>query len=154
MCFILAVYTVVVHSVFMQADDIIQFIPQRAPFVFVDAIHHSEERSTITSFNIKEDNLFITDGCLSETALVENIAQTAAAGIGHRIQLTGEKVTGGYIGGIRNLQVHRLPKVGEELRTETSIEHRILSAVKILGIVKVDGEEIASCELQIFLQNN
>lgn len=152
--FILAVYTVVVHFVIMQADDIIQFIPQRTPFVFVDAILNSEEKSTITSFSVKQDNLFIIDGHLSESALVENVAQTAAAGIGQQVQLTGEKVTGGYIGGIRNLKVNRLPKVGDELRTETSIQHRILNAVKIHGSVSVNGEEIASCELQIFLQSN
>ncbi|HMJ46203.1 MAG TPA: hypothetical protein VK498_02685, partial [Ferruginibacter sp.] len=67
-------------------DAILSYIPQRPPFVMVDKILSSGESSTRTSFIIHEKNIFVENGKFREPGLVENIAQTAAAGAGYSQQ--------------------------------------------------------------------
>lgn len=78
-------------------DNIQSLIPQRAPFVMVDALVSCEENSTRTVFKIRPDNIFLENGILAEAALIENIAQTAAARAGWISKKEEQPVAIGYI---------------------------------------------------------
>ena len=60
-------------------ENILSLIPQRPPFVMVDALAYTNEKATATVLKITEQNIFVNKGELTESGLVENIAQTAAA---------------------------------------------------------------------------
>src|SRR4051812_15066149 len=67
------------NQMLVTIENIISFIPQKPPFVMIDQLISSDETSTRTGFQVRADNIFVEDGFLTEPALVENIAQTAAA---------------------------------------------------------------------------
>jgi 3-hydroxyacyl-[acyl-carrier-protein] dehydratase len=132
--------------------DITAYIPQRAPFVMVDDILEASEKISKTSFEIKDGHLFVQDGVFTTPGLVENMAQTVAAGAGLSAQQQGREVSVGYIGALKNLKVDKLPKVGDVIETQVEFIHYIANVHVVRATVFNDNEPIASCEMKIFVQ--
>lgn len=134
--------------------DILSIIPQRPPFVMVDRlITCDEENGTHTTFLVTENNVLVYNNELTEAGLVENIAQTAAAGAGYVSQLTGEPILTGYIAAIKNLEVFALPKTGDILKTKVIIVNKIFDVTIITGAVECNNALLAKCEMKIFVKN-
>ncbi|MBL7890205.1 MAG: hydroxymyristoyl-ACP dehydratase [Bacteroidia bacterium] len=134
-------------------------IPQKPPIEMVDKLWFNDEITTISGFTIKADNIFCENGVFTEPGIVENIAQTAALRVGYMVSLlekNGEKVNPpvGYIGAIKRLNIHQLPKVGAELKTEVIIQQIIFDVTLITGRSTVNGEPVADCEMKIFLKKD
>ena len=132
-------------------ENIISLIPQKAPFVMIDRLLYSDEKSTHTSFRVREDNIFLADGILAEPALVENIAQTAAARAGWVTHMENLPVLVGYIGAIKDLEVFNLPKINDILETEIIIKNQVFDVTLIAGTVRCNGVLMAQCEMKIFI---
>lgn len=130
--------------------DILPYIPQRPPFVMVSELLHADSEVYRTSFEIKEDNIMVKDGALTAGGLVENMAQTAAAGTGYHMQQQGKKTPVGYIGALKNLKVDALPQVGDVIISEIVTVHQIFNAHVAKGKVMRGDEVIATCEFKIF----
>ncbi len=120
--------------------------------VMVDRIVEVTDASTVTAFRILPGNIFVEDGLFREPGLIENMAQTAAAGTGARMQGSGEAPPAGFIGGIRHLKISAFPAVGQEITTKVTVLHNVFDAAVVLGEVFLDGHPVASCELKIFLK--
>jgi 3-hydroxymyristoyl/3-hydroxydecanoyl-(acyl carrier protein) dehydratase len=127
------------------------FIPQRPPMVMIGKLVSVEWKTTTTSLLIRHDNIFCHEGIFWEPGIIENIAQTAAAGAGYRAIVEGKAVSRGFIGGIKNLQIEKMPKEGDEILTEVTVGHEVLNAAVVTGKVFLESKVIASCELKIFL---
>jgi predicted hotdog family 3-hydroxylacyl-ACP dehydratase len=119
----------------------------------VDQLVSCDEISSHTTFRVTEENVLVYNGELSEAGLIENIAQTAAAGVGYMAQQNDGPVLTGYIGAIKNLEVFELPKVGDILETEVTIKNQIFEVTIISGVVKCRGALLAICEMKIFIKN-
>lgn len=132
-------------------ENILSLIPQRPPFVMIDQLIGSDESSTRTAFRVKEDNIFIEDGILREPALIENIAQTAAARAGYLTQKENLPVMVGYIGAIKDLEIFILPKINDNLETEIIIKNQVFDVTLISGMVRCSGVVLARCEMKIFI---
>jgi len=131
--------------------DILQFIPQRPPMVMVEKLHKAEGGQTIGSFEIKEDNIFCKDGFLQEPGLIENIAQTAAVGVGFEYRNEDKDVPTGYIGAVQKLTIHKLPKIGAEIITEINVEHKVFNTTLINAKITCAEELIADGSMKIYL---
>jgi len=129
-------------------------IPQKPPMVMVDRIVDVFDRTTVTAFLIKEDNVFIEEGRFREAGLIENIAQSAAAGISAGPSSDGGEPRLGFIGAIRDLKVFRLPAPGQEIITSVTVTHEIFNATVVSGQTRLGDEIIAECELRIFLEDS
>lgn len=134
-------------------------IPQKPPIKMVDKLWFNDDTTTISGFTIKADNLFCENGEFREPGIIENIAQTAALRVGYMVSLlekNGEKVNPpvGYIGAIKRLNIHQLPKVGDELKTEVVIQQIIFDVTLITGKSTVNGIPVADCEMKIFLKKD
>ncbi|RYE24347.1 MAG: 3-hydroxyacyl-ACP dehydratase [Sphingobacteriales bacterium] len=129
-----------------------QYIPQAAPFIMVGEVLEANEQLSKTSFTVAKDNILVKNGHFTEGGLVENMAQTAAAGMGYRGKQEGKHPIVGFIGALKNLHVNELPKVGDVLTTEARFTHTIMNVHIVQGTVFANGKEMASCELKIFLQ--
>jgi len=134
--------------------DILPFIPQRQPFVMIGQLVACDENGATTKFEVEPSNFFSENGELKEPALVENIAQTAAARIGYICHKENKPVPIGYIAAVQNLVIRRLPKAGETLETEIVIKNQVMHVTIITGTIKVNGITIADCEMKIFIQSN
>jgi len=133
-------------------DNITAIIPQRPPFVMIDQLITCDEVYSSTTFLIKADNLLVEDGELSEAGIIENIAQTAAAGFGYITQQNKKPIAAGYIAAVKNLEIFALPKVGEIIETSVAITNQIFDVTIISGSVKCNGTLLASCEMKIYIK--
>lgn len=116
----------------------------------VDKLIHCDKIFTRTSLLVREDNMFVCDGVLNETAVVENIAQTCAARMGfiNRVLNSGS-VKLGVIGAIRDFQIYRRPLVGEELETLIEVISEVFNVILVQAKVLSNNELIAKCEMKI-----
>lgn len=134
--------------------DVLELLPQRPPFVMIDALTHFDEVLTSTEFLIRGDNLFIEGDRLNSCAIVENIAQTCAARMGYINQYVyKEQVKLGFIGSVKNLTIYRPVRVGELLLTDIEVVEEVMQLTLVNATVKVGCEEVASCEMKIALSD-
>ena len=129
--------------------DIAQLIPQRAPFIMVDELLYGDDTLARSRFVVRAGNLLVDRGRFTPGGLLENIAQTVAAGAGYAAFLEGRTVVPGHIVAVSRFSVVALPVVGDELRTEITIRTRIPDIIVISGRVILGAGEIATCEMKI-----
>jgi predicted hotdog family 3-hydroxylacyl-ACP dehydratase len=131
--------------------DIAKLLPQGPPFILVDKMLFSDETASRTSFRITAESPLVDQGRFTEGGLLENIAQTAAAGSGYHASQTGGTVAAGYIVSVSNFIITALPQVGDELLTETTVQLRIPDIIVISGVVNCKAQVIATCEMKILI---
>ena len=135
----------------LPVEDIRALIPQKTPFVMVGKLLYADETTTRSSFIITDDNVFVKDGVFQEAGLMENIAQTAALRAGYMAQKDDKPVETGYIGAVKDFEVFGLPKVGDELITEITIQNQIFNVTVIDGKVWHNCNLLAQCEMKVFI---
>lgn len=135
-------------------QDILPLIPQRPPFVMIDTLLVAGENNARTKLTISGDNIFIKGNQLTEPALIENVAQTAAVRIGYICNEKNEPVPVGFIGAVQNLEIFGLPEVGDEIETEIVIKNQVFDVTLITGSVFCKNNLLAQCEMKIFIQSN
>lgn len=137
----------------LPVDNILPLIPQRPPFVMVSKLLSIDGNKTRSSINIEENNVFVKNNLFQEAGLLENMAQTAALGIGYTAHTVNKPVAHGYIGSVKNLEIFSLPGVNDKLITETEIENKILNVTVISGKVWCNKVLLAQCEMKIFMRD-
>ncbi len=141
----------ILDHVIAEGEIIQRFIPQRSPMIMVEKLHMAEGGKTISSLTVKKENIFCKDGLLEEPGLIENIAQTAALGVGFAYSNESKNIPTGYIGAVQKLTVHVLPKVDSVIVTEVNVEHEVFNTTLINGKIICNDKLIAECTMKIFL---
>ena len=140
----------------VEKENLLQFIPQRHPMVMVDKLVSNEEvsQTAVTSFFVEEKNIFCENGFLKEPGMIENIAQSCALQAGFSFHSKNKKIPLGFIGAIKNLQIHFFPKVNSEIQTEIKVMNEIFDVTLVNGKIFSDGKVAAECEMKIFLKKD
>lgn len=138
-------------------DTVHKLIPQGPPMIMVDELLEHDDHRSLTGFSIEEDNIFAEAGNFSQAGLIENMAQSAALhtgwmGLQKQVRNEQFRPSIGMIGGIKNFKLYRLPQINTTIQTEIIIQAEVMNALMITGRVLQDKEELASCELKIFIQ--
>lgn len=134
-------------------SQLINFIPQKPPFVFISSLKEISENTCITTFSFGADNVLCASGKLSLGGLLENMAQSAGCKMGYEDFIANKKSRRGFIGEVKDFSFTRLPTAGEELVTEIVIEGKVFGAVTLIaGKIFVGREEIASCKMKVFFE--
>lgn len=135
-----------------QDVDIRTLLPQKPPMVLVDKLISADEKSATTALLIREDNIFVSEGQLNAYALIEVMAQTAAAQLGYDNSLRGDNdVKIGYIGAVKRMQIEKVPKVGETVLTRMEVQEDFGNMKLVTAESFVDDRKIAMAELTIAL---
>jgi predicted hotdog family 3-hydroxylacyl-ACP dehydratase len=134
--------------------EINNFLPQKEPFVMVDCIYECDEKYTKTGFKPSDENIFSENGFFTEPGLIENMAQSAAAGTGYYYRMQNKPVPVGFIGAVKDFTLSKLPRMNDELVTQVNVVAEVMNATVIKAEITCKGEEIASCEMKIFLLEN
>ncbi|MBP6624834.1 MAG: 3-hydroxyacyl-ACP dehydratase [Chitinophagaceae bacterium] len=132
----------------MQAEEL---IPQKFPFRMIDRLVSADETTIQSSFTIETDNVLLDGDYFSEGGLIENMAQTAAAGNGYECQQANKAVPIGYIGAVKHVQIFKRPKVGDLIETHLELKNKIGAASIMSGKIFFKNEIIATSELTIFV---
>ena len=140
----------------MPEINISELLPQQPPFIMVDKLLHSDSRTTKTALTVREDNIFYKNGVLSESGLIENIAQTCAARMGYinRCSMSekseeSQRVKVGVVGAIKNLVIEELPVLGETLTTTVEVTSELFSVMLVNAKIEIGEKTLASCEMKI-----
>ena len=141
--------------------DISNFLPHRKPFLLVDKVLAIKDDRVITSFEIKEDCIFVTDGIFIEVGLIENAAQTCSAILGSTyfdlddLEGKNNRVIG-FISAIKKVKVTHCPQVGAIIESDAVLKSRYdAEDYKISTIqctIREDEKELLTCEINLFIQ--
>lgn len=126
------------------------YIPQREPFIMIDSLVSANNQGFESEFEIKAENIFLEQGILSESALIENIAQTCAAGFGFvGSQNETEKAKLGFIGAISKLVVENQAKLHDVIQTKIEFISTFDSIHLIEGTATCKNQKLLSCQMKI-----
>lgn len=121
--------------------DIANFLPHRNPMLMVSSVLEIDPTSVATQFHISKECVFLKNGFLSESGLIENAAQAASGIVGQTffdkndVEGKTNKVVG-YISSIKKVEVFLLPKVGDTIVTRAKL------------ISRFDTGEVTMCSLE------
>ncbi|WP_269222452.1 ABC transporter permease [Flavobacterium sp. IMCC34518] len=144
--------------------DIKKYLPHRAPMLMVDMILEMDDEKVETIFEIKEDNIFLKNGFLTESGLVENMAQTCSSVVAkdyfideNKKDKTGVYVVG-FISGIKTLKIHSSPKVNDVIFTKAVLVSKFITDSYSLCAMKCESfnkdELLLEGEITLFIQEN
>jgi predicted hotdog family 3-hydroxylacyl-ACP dehydratase len=134
--------------------DVLQLLPQKPPFVMIGKLLHFDMTRTVTSFEIKEENIFNDNGMFTPTGMIENIAQTCAARMGYANQyIYKESVKLGFIGSIKDLKIYDCPKTGDVITTTIDIIEEVFQLTLVHANIVLDGRIIAEAEMKIAISD-
>ncbi|MCB0792689.1 MAG: hypothetical protein H6595_09025 [Flavobacteriales bacterium] len=139
----------------LSGEEVLRYLPQRPPIILVDEMLERGPDHIITGITVRPDDLFVEDDHMREGGLIEHVAQSAALGIGLSKAAEADGAPPiGFIGSVSRLRIARTPRIGERLRTEVRTQHRIGPVEVVQGLVRSNGEEIATMEMKVFLMDD
>jgi predicted hotdog family 3-hydroxylacyl-ACP dehydratase len=127
-------------------------MPHRAPMQWIKALTDCTATTATATACFDPNENAVKDGALSEMALVECVAQTAAAALGYRAQV-GAHTTApnkGMLVAVSNFRIQSPPPVGQDLLVEVREVKRLGAMLLISGTILCDGRLIASGELSLY----
>ena len=119
----------------------------------IDRLVSSDDTYSVAELEIREDNVFFDKGCLLASGLVENIAQTCAAGIGFRNIAKGGSVKLGVIGAVNNFNIKRLARKGEKITTTVKFVEEVFQMTMFDAVVSCGETEIATASIKTALMD-
>jgi predicted hotdog family 3-hydroxylacyl-ACP dehydratase len=138
----------------LKGEDIKRLIPQREPFIMVDEIEATDGTHAVSALAVRSDNYFmLPDGTISETGVIEHIAQSCSALMGCQAldqHLANPPV--GLIGEVKRFECQRRPQAGEKVSTTIEFGFTFGNVTIATGESRVDDESIAKAQLKIFMQ--
>jgi len=136
----------------LEQIDIHELLPQREPFVMVDKLVYFDEKTTTTSFLVREDNLFVENDRLNACALAENIAQTCAARLGYvNKYILKRGIQIGFIGAVKDMKVIDTPVVGDVLTTTIHVLEQIMGLTLVTAVIRIGDRVVTTAEMKIAL---
>ena len=132
--------------------DIETLIPHRAPMRFIEALTDCTDTTARATACFTADHFAVTNGDVIETALVECVAQTVAAALGHRARTSGKTgaANNGLLAAVSNFKIHSRPPLDKLLTIEVRELKRLGPMLLIAGVISCAGQSIASGELSLY----
>ena len=129
--------------------------------LMVDGMYNVLAESVETSFEIKSDCIFVSDGKLTETGLIENAAQTCSGIVGKSFfdeddteGVSNELI--GFISAIKSVQIYELPSLNQTIITKANLVSRFdsdsYSICAIKCVIKSGAVLLAESEMNLLIQ--
>ncbi|SHG82227.1 Predicted 3-hydroxylacyl-ACP dehydratase, HotDog domain [Flavobacterium fluvii] len=144
--------------------NITKYLPHRTPMLMVDIILIMDDEKVETIFDIKADNIFIENNFLAESGLIENMAQTCSSVVAKDFFVDAnnhhkEDVdVVGFISAIKTVKIHKLPKVGDTIKTIATLVSKFVTNEYSLCLMNCktfhEDELLLEGEINLFIQEN
>jgi predicted hotdog family 3-hydroxylacyl-ACP dehydratase len=127
-------------------------IPHRTPMRFIDTLASCTDEVMIGTACFAEKPFAVIDGKVTEAALVECVAQTVAAALGHRAQANGKSGAppNGMLLSASNFKIQFCPLMAKTLQIEVREKKRLGPMLLVAATISCDGEIVASGELSLY----
>lgn len=139
--------------VLVSGKDVLALIPQRPPIVMIDRLFWADESGAGTGLSVEVDNMFVEEGFLQESGLLEHVAQSCAARIGYLCACNHQPVPVGFIGAVSHFTFHFLPRVGDTLCTDVHVEQELFDVSLVSAKVFEGDRLVADGYLKIAIKN-
>jgi predicted hotdog family 3-hydroxylacyl-ACP dehydratase len=116
----------------------------------VDSLVEIKESGFTTQYEVPSNNVLVEDGVLSDSALVECIAQSCALGFGYQYKSSGSSsIPIGFIGAVSKLEVFDTVKVKDILDIEISLISSFDVVQLVEGTIYNNGKKVINCQMKI-----
>ena len=133
----------------MPAD---QLVPHRPPFLFVDNLLEFSGQTGVVESVIARDNLFIAeDGHFTEIAMIEILAQSAAAVKGYSDLIEGKEIKKGFLVDIREFNFIKTCCAGDTIHSRIEITRSFSGFSVLNGSLECSGEELAYGTMKLWV---
>lgn len=114
-----------------------QYLPHQKPMLMVDGIREITAEGVECEFYISPESVFVENGYLSESGLIENAAQASSCIVAQSyfLEETGNSVIG-FISSIRRITICQKPPAGCTIVT------------KAVLLSRFDSESYSTCRVQ------
>ena len=130
-------------------EAICKLIPQQPPFVLVDSLIEYDPDRIVSSFDIPQQHVLVdSEGTLTEAGVIEHFAQTIALHQGYDYFMRNLSPPVGYIGSIKDFDIHLLPRAGQKLATTIHILQKLFGVTAVRGEVRCEDRLIATGEMR------
>lgn len=127
-------------------------VPHRPPFLLVDRLLEFTGQAGVVESIIAPDNLFLTDdGTFKEIALVELLAQSAAAVKGYSDLMGGKEIKKGFLVDIREFNFKERCCEGDVVHIFIEISKSFSGFSIINGYLRCSDKEIAAGTLKLWV---
>lgn len=117
--------------------EIHRYLPHKNPMLMVDGIRQITAEGVECEFYISPESVFVEDGFLSESGMIENAAQTSSCIVAQTYFLDEtDKNVIGFISSIRRISISRKPAAGTVIVT------------KAVLLSRFDAESYSTCRVQ------
>jgi predicted hotdog family 3-hydroxylacyl-ACP dehydratase len=119
---------------------------------WIDALTECTDTTARATASFTTEHFAVADGTVIETALVECMAQTVAAALGHRSRASGKIGTAnnGMLAAVSNFKIRSRPPLDKTLTIEVRELKRLGPMLLITGTIACDGQLIATGELSLY----
>ncbi len=130
-------------------EEIQLLLPQKEPFVLVDALFFCNDTRAITGFQIPEKHNLVEDNILTEAGVLENMAQSIALKSAHLIQKEKPRPPKiGYLAGIKNAKIDSLPKTTQKITTHIKLMYELGPLKRYQAEIKnAQNQQLATAEI-------
>ena len=127
-------------------------LPHRAPMRWIDALTGCTDTTATATVCFAADHFAVTDGSVSETALVECVAQTVAATLAYRAQAGGTSgpLSLGMLTAVSDFSIQSKPPLAKRLSIEVRELKRFGPMLRVAAVVSCEGRLLASGELTLY----
>ena len=109
----------------LTGDQILPYIPQRPPMVFVDTFYGMIDDAQYSSLLVTPDMEFVEDGKLLDIGLIEFLTQSGYVWFSYRekviLQKSDLEITKGYLCKIKNVLVSGTPSTGTRIYSRMDV---------------------------------
>jgi predicted hotdog family 3-hydroxylacyl-ACP dehydratase len=131
---------------------IAELIPHRAPMCWIDSLIDCTNTTANATAHFTTEHFAVENGEVSETALVECVAQTVAAALGQR-QRGSEKTSAannGMLAAVLNFKILARPPLDQTLTISIRELKRLGPMLMVSGTITCAGQTIATGELSLY----
>lgn len=109
----------------LTGDQILPYIPQRPPMVFVDTFYGMIDNAQYSSLLVTSDMVFVENGKLLDIGLIEFLTQSGYVWFSYRekviLQKSDLEIAKGYLCKIKNVHVFNTPCVGTRIYSRMDV---------------------------------
>ena len=124
-------------------------LPHRPPMRFIDTLTQCDDTHARATARFQVNHFAVSDGLVLEAALVECVAQTFAAALGHSTG-SGEKPAMGMLAAVTDFQIQSRPAADTNLEIEVRELKRLGPMRLVAGKITCAGELIAAGGLTVY----
>lgn len=115
----------------------------------IDRLLSADPRFFESDLKITSDNIFLEDKSFTAEGIIENMAQTAMAGIAYNSKLDKLTPVNGFLAGIQDFNLTKHPQINTTVRTTVTIKAQLPGMFLVYCELSAGDECIANGKLQI-----